>query len=249
MMERVETGPVQFGDDWPGVFIRGDNAAWYAVNLRLALEQSGFAFSERLTLEQLVELLESCNVANAPTPRLLEQPAPQPEPKLRHLAGLDDEDLRAVANASFDATHDDYDEHHRDEYVDGFVAGATTRPAGAAAVPQDGTLRAAAMRVVLSAAGAYAEEGGVDEVAEAEIRGAIALLASVPEPREPDGWLIERDGGRRLFGRMDGMWEYCDVHGVRDVLDRLRYLPGAQMFELYRRPYIGAAPTESEVQP
>lgn len=23
---RVETGPVQFGDDWPGYFIRGDNA-------------------------------------------------------------------------------------------------------------------------------------------------------------------------------------------------------------------------------
>lgn len=26
---RVETGPVRFGDDWTGVFIRGDNAfAW-----------------------------------------------------------------------------------------------------------------------------------------------------------------------------------------------------------------------------
>ena len=24
--DRVETGTVQFGDDWPGVFIRGDNA-------------------------------------------------------------------------------------------------------------------------------------------------------------------------------------------------------------------------------
>ncbi len=23
---RVESGPTQFGDDWPGVFIRGDNA-------------------------------------------------------------------------------------------------------------------------------------------------------------------------------------------------------------------------------
>lgn len=28
--ERIETGPVQFGDDWPGVFIRGDNAFWLA---------------------------------------------------------------------------------------------------------------------------------------------------------------------------------------------------------------------------
>ena len=26
--ERVETGPVQFGDDWPGIFIRGDHAFW-----------------------------------------------------------------------------------------------------------------------------------------------------------------------------------------------------------------------------
>jgi hypothetical protein len=24
--KRVETGPVQFGEDWPGIFIRGDNA-------------------------------------------------------------------------------------------------------------------------------------------------------------------------------------------------------------------------------
>jgi hypothetical protein len=25
-MPRVETGALQFGDDWPGLFIRGDNA-------------------------------------------------------------------------------------------------------------------------------------------------------------------------------------------------------------------------------
>lgn len=29
--DRVETGVVQFGDDWPGVFIRGDNAAYYSM--------------------------------------------------------------------------------------------------------------------------------------------------------------------------------------------------------------------------
>lgn len=27
---RVETGAVQFGDDWRGIFIRGDNAGWIA---------------------------------------------------------------------------------------------------------------------------------------------------------------------------------------------------------------------------
>ncbi len=29
--ERVETGAVQFGDDWPGIFIRGDNAFAFAM--------------------------------------------------------------------------------------------------------------------------------------------------------------------------------------------------------------------------
>lgn len=29
--KRVETGVVQFGEDWPGVFIRGDNAGHYAM--------------------------------------------------------------------------------------------------------------------------------------------------------------------------------------------------------------------------
>jgi hypothetical protein len=26
---RAETGPMKFGDDWPGVFIRGDNAFFF----------------------------------------------------------------------------------------------------------------------------------------------------------------------------------------------------------------------------
>jgi len=31
--ERVETGSVQFGEDWPGLFIRGDN--YYALLFEL----------------------------------------------------------------------------------------------------------------------------------------------------------------------------------------------------------------------
>jgi hypothetical protein len=31
--ERIETGPLQINDDWPGTFIRGDNAAYYALML------------------------------------------------------------------------------------------------------------------------------------------------------------------------------------------------------------------------
>ena len=32
--EQVETGPLQFNSDQPGVFIRGDYAAFYAMQLR-----------------------------------------------------------------------------------------------------------------------------------------------------------------------------------------------------------------------
>jgi hypothetical protein len=35
--ERVETGPLQFGPDWPGVFIRGDNAFGYRLSLEHAV--------------------------------------------------------------------------------------------------------------------------------------------------------------------------------------------------------------------
>jgi len=37
---RVETGPIQFGDDWPGTFIRGDNAFAYAMYLEIVLAES-----------------------------------------------------------------------------------------------------------------------------------------------------------------------------------------------------------------
>lgn len=33
MAVRAESGPMQFGDDWPGVFIRGDHALWLATKL------------------------------------------------------------------------------------------------------------------------------------------------------------------------------------------------------------------------
>lgn len=35
---RVETGAVQFGDDWPGLFIRGDDAGALAFQLELVIE-------------------------------------------------------------------------------------------------------------------------------------------------------------------------------------------------------------------
>lgn len=35
---RVETGPIRFGEDWPGTFIRGDNAFAYLMYLEKALD-------------------------------------------------------------------------------------------------------------------------------------------------------------------------------------------------------------------
>lgn len=37
---RAETGRMQFGDDWDGVFIRGDNFAGLILNLKEVLEKS-----------------------------------------------------------------------------------------------------------------------------------------------------------------------------------------------------------------
>lgn len=60
--ERPETGPMQFGDDWPGVFIRGDNAMHYAMTLLIALNAiPQERFMERSVLMGLAKALRSCN--------------------------------------------------------------------------------------------------------------------------------------------------------------------------------------------
>lgn len=38
VISRVESGPIQFGDDWPGTFIRGDNAFGYRLAIDAVLE-------------------------------------------------------------------------------------------------------------------------------------------------------------------------------------------------------------------
>ncbi len=48
---RVETGPVQFGDDWPGVFIRGDNSLYFAMQLRSLLNDYEKLPGRALSLE------------------------------------------------------------------------------------------------------------------------------------------------------------------------------------------------------
>ncbi len=56
---RVETGPVRFGDDWPGVFIRGDNAGGLANEVGIVL--AGISPSKQF-LERLQNLFSSCEI-------------------------------------------------------------------------------------------------------------------------------------------------------------------------------------------
>jgi hypothetical protein len=66
--ERIDTGPLQFGDDWPGVFFRGADALNFANDIALALtmdELPKTALSVRAILTGLRDELRSCAVAAA----------------------------------------------------------------------------------------------------------------------------------------------------------------------------------------
>lgn len=60
---RIEDGPVQFGDDWPGLFLRGDTAMCYASYLEELLN-SGPPVSAIAVgvLIGLLSDLQSCNL-------------------------------------------------------------------------------------------------------------------------------------------------------------------------------------------
>jgi hypothetical protein len=64
-VSRVETGPLRFGDDWPGTFIRGDDAFNYAAHLAVAVEQlrATHAISAAV-LESLLNDLRASDVRN-----------------------------------------------------------------------------------------------------------------------------------------------------------------------------------------
>jgi hypothetical protein len=60
---RVETGAVQFGGDWPGLFIRGDDAVFLAESIRQLAKglpriddlQLGMAFGRLVELADVIE--------------------------------------------------------------------------------------------------------------------------------------------------------------------------------------------------
>jgi len=71
--ERVETGPVQFGDDWPGVFVRGDNAFGYAMALQEAMEKIPEGLN-KIQIKSLCELLHGAVVIPVKSPEKIKVP-------------------------------------------------------------------------------------------------------------------------------------------------------------------------------
>jgi hypothetical protein len=60
VQDRVETGPIQFGDDWPGMFIRGDNALIIAGMLDYIAKD--LVRSQKIFLTELAGLLRCCHI-------------------------------------------------------------------------------------------------------------------------------------------------------------------------------------------
>jgi len=61
---RVNSGPVQFGNDWPGIFLRGDVAMEYAGLLRSIV--AGTVPALNPVTVHLIALLDSCRAEHAP---------------------------------------------------------------------------------------------------------------------------------------------------------------------------------------
>jgi len=57
---RVETGPTRFGEDWTGVFIRGDAALPHAMQLQRMMNGEVIGPVERMQIESLIAVLASC---------------------------------------------------------------------------------------------------------------------------------------------------------------------------------------------
>ena len=54
---RVETGPTKFGDDWSGIFIRGDDCLSFSICLENALRENiNIPFPDSTVLSNLLNL-------------------------------------------------------------------------------------------------------------------------------------------------------------------------------------------------
>lgn len=87
---RAESGPVKFGDDWTGVFFRGDTAHYYGIALKELLAQlpatddhESSPVLAKIILKGLVNDLLACNEfaePKAPVQQLLPFDACLPTP-------------------------------------------------------------------------------------------------------------------------------------------------------------------------
>jgi hypothetical protein len=73
MNQRMQTGKMEFQNDWPGVFIRGDEALSYAAAIRRLLAAGApcdlsdeWLRDSRHCLSELAALLESCRTRAVP---------------------------------------------------------------------------------------------------------------------------------------------------------------------------------------
>jgi hypothetical protein len=63
--KRVNTGVLQFGNDWPGIFVRGDEAMRLAAmcdQLSKSTDQEWFKDRSVQQLQRLAELFRSCSM-------------------------------------------------------------------------------------------------------------------------------------------------------------------------------------------
>jgi hypothetical protein len=99
-MSRPETGPMQFGDDWPGVFIRGDNALHYALELHgaiKALRKVDYSPFQLGVLEGLLGTLQASDVRGGATDIQILRPFPHCLPPPKEEDPLTEEDVSIYA--------------------------------------------------------------------------------------------------------------------------------------------------------
>lgn len=63
MSNRSETGAMEFGTDWPGVFIRGDNTIYFSWELKRLLDniEKKDIQVNKIFIQGLISLLNSSN--------------------------------------------------------------------------------------------------------------------------------------------------------------------------------------------
>lgn len=85
--DRVQTGIMQFGDDFPGVFIRGDHAAYYTLVIKDLLakfknEKSLAAFDPVTLAVHVNNLIDILSCSHGETPAVVQMLKPLEECKV-----------------------------------------------------------------------------------------------------------------------------------------------------------------------